>query len=145
MTMTEKQKKEIVISSRIDNLKLIDSFVDEIFATFNFSQEQYGNVLISLHEAVTNAIFHGNKKNPDKKVFISSQLEGDCLIISVEDEGSGFDYTDLPDPTKEENREKPYGRGIYLIANLTDKYEFQNNGRKIILRFNYRHQLSRLN
>jgi len=144
MTMTDKQKKEIVISSKTENLKIVDSFIDEIFATFNISQQLYGNVLISVHEAVTNAIFHGNRKNPEK-IYIRSQLQGDCLIISVEDEGNGFDHTNLPDPTKEENIEKPYGRGIYLIANLTDKYEFENNGRKIILRFNYKNLLSRLN
>ncbi len=134
----EKSKKVLIISSRIENIKLVDSFIDEIFSDFHFSEQFYGNVLISVHEAVSNAIQHGNKRNPDKKVKITSYREGECLVICVEDEGNGFDHTTLPDPTKDENLEKPYGRGIFLISNLTDKFEFSNNGRKIEMRFNYK-------
>jgi serine/threonine-protein kinase RsbW len=136
----EKSTKELVISSRIESIKLVDSFIDEIFSEFKFTEQFYGNVLISVHEAVSNAIQHGNKRNPDKKVKITSSIEGNCLIISVEDEGNGFDYSSLPDPTEEENLEKPYGRGIFLIANLTNKYEFLDNGRKIVMRFDYKNQ-----
>ncbi len=130
------KRKEMIISSKIESIPLVESFIEEVFLSFNLSEKFFGNVLISVLEAVNNAICHGNKKNPDKKVRIETYTDNECLIFSISDEGNGFDYKKLPDPTKEENLEKPYGRGIFLIANLTDKYEFQDNGTKIILRFN---------
>jgi len=145
MPGAKKQIKKITITSKIENIKIIDKLIDDVFYTFNLSQTLYGNVLISVHEAVSNAILHGNNKNPNKKVYIEFKLENECLIVSVEDEGNGFDYTKLPNPTKEKNKEKLFGRGIFLISSLTNKYEFKKNGKKIILHFNYKEQLNRIN
>ena len=140
MSKRKKQKK-LIISSKVENLNLVDSFIDEVFSNFEFSEQFYGNVLISVHEAVNNAIFHGNQNNPEKKITIESFLEDECLVITVEDEGNGFNYEDLPDPTDTENLEKPYGRGIFLISHLSDKFEFYENGRKIEMKFNLKKQL----
>ena len=59
----------------------------------------------------------------------------DRVSFTVKDEGSGFNYDSLPDPTNPENIEKPNGRGVFLMRNLADKVSFEDNGSKVILDF----------
>jgi serine/threonine-protein kinase RsbW len=86
-------------------------------------------------EAVNNAIRHGNRNDPKLNVALSLMLENDLIKFRVEDEGQGFDYHHLPDPTSPENLEKPGGRGIFLMKHLSDEVEFQDNGRVVELSF----------
>ncbi len=129
-------KKELVISSRVENLRIVEKLVDEISAENNLSSEVYGNILISCIEAANNAISHGNKLDPDKKVKIKVSIEDKKLSIITEDQGPGFDFNNIPDPTAPENIEKVSGRGIFLMKQLSDGLEFQNEGRISILTFN---------
>lgn len=126
----------MVISSRVENLRLVEKLVDEISAQNELSSEVYGNILISCIEAANNAISHGNKLDPDKSVIIKVSIEGKTLKIVTEDQGKGFDYLNIPDPTSPENIEKVNGRGIFLMKQLSDQLEFQNEGRISILTFN---------
>lgn len=121
-------KKSISIQTNIDNIVLAENFIDQICAECNISEEVYGNVLIATIESVTNAIKHGNRLDPTTFVFLDASLEGEMLVISVKDEGLGFDFTNLPDPTLPENIFKFSGRGIYLIRSLSDKVEFFEGG-----------------
>jgi serine/threonine-protein kinase RsbW len=84
---------------------------------------------------VNNAIIHGNKQNPQKKFSLSFNSAEDKITFSISDQGEGFDFTNLPDPTEPENIEKPNGRGIFLMKNLADKVEFEESGRKVNLSF----------
>ena len=84
---------------------------------------------------MTNAIYHGNKSDPNKKVSIQYQLKNNNLSFVVADEGPGFDYYNLPDPTAPENLEKECGRGIFLMKHLTDQLIFADNGRVVELNF----------
>src|SRR6185295_20202744 len=93
------------------------------------------NVLVSLSEAANNAIFHGNKLDASKKVKMKMQKEEKSLVFSVEDEGSGFNFNEVKDPTAIENLDKPTGRGIFLMRNLADKIEFFEEGRKVVITF----------
>jgi len=129
-------EKELVISSRVENLRLVEKLVDELSAENNLSTEVYGNILISCIEAANNAISHGNKLDPDKKVKMKISLKGKKLLIITEDQGPGFDFNNIPDPTAPENIEKVSGRGIFLMKQLSDGLEFQNEGRISILTFN---------
>ena len=91
--------------------------------------------MIALTEAVTNAIQHGNKYDPEKNInlqFIPNQKE---LVFTIKDQGTGFDFNNLPDPTEPNNIEKPHGRGIYLMKHLADKVEFSDSGRSVELNF----------
>lgn len=121
-------KKSISIQTNIDNIVLAENFIDQICTECNISEEVYGNVLIATIESVTNAIKHGNRLDPTTFVFLDASLEGEVLVISVKDEGLGFDFTNLPDPTLPENIFKFSGRGIYLIRSLSDKVEFFEGG-----------------
>jgi len=129
--------KNISFSSTLENIPLVEKYIDDLYEEFRFSQEIYGNILISTLEAVNNAIIHGNKKDPSKNVVIHAKIEKDkCLVLQISDQGKGFDFNNLPNPVAPENIEKPYGRGIFLIKHLADKCTFINQGQTIEIRFN---------
>jgi len=127
--------QKITFNSEISNLSLAENLVDLISYTNNISEELYGNILISITEAASNAIIHGNALDFNKKVEIVYFIENSILQIVVTDEGNGFDYNNLPDPTSSENLEKIDGRGIFLIKNLADSVSFNQKGNEITIKF----------
>jgi serine/threonine-protein kinase RsbW len=129
-------KMSIVIKSEIENLRTVEKFVDEISEELQLSNEIYGNVLIATLEADNNAIIHGNKQNKELDVFIDTKKDDSGLHMIIKDQGPGFDYNNIPDPTAPENLEKINGRGIFLMEKLSDKIEFKQNGSHVYLTFN---------
>lgn len=128
-------EKSINFPSTRDNLCYAEKFVDEVSKELGLDDEIYGNVMVSIIEATLNAIIHGNKENPKNEVNIKCILIKDNLKFTVKDCGSGFDYSNLPDPTDNANIEKPEGRGIFLIQNLSDKVTFNKGGCEIEILF----------
>ena len=129
---------KIILKSSLESINRVTSYVDEIISSVEGKlNAAYGNIIISLTEAVNNAINHGNKNNPEKKITLSYKKNETSVFFTVEDEGNGFDYTNIPDPTAPENIEKINGRGVFLMKNLVDAIEFLENGRKIKLTFNF--------
>lgn len=96
-------------------------------------EEVIFDIHVGFEEALRNAMVHGNKENPAKKVMVEADIKEDSVIISVEDEGEGFDMEMLPDPTSEENLLKEGGRGVYLINHLMDEVKYENGGTKVIM------------
>jgi serine/threonine-protein kinase RsbW len=129
------EPKEITFNSVAENIHIVEKLIDEVCETLKISEEHYGNILISMTEAVNNAIVHGNKLDPDKQVNVKVKTEDKSLHFTIEDEGPGFDYDNLPDPTAPENIEKPNGRGVFLMKNLADECSFEDNGRIVELEF----------
>lgn len=129
-------KKDIQIESKIENINLVEKLVDEISEEAQINSEVYGKILIATVEAVNNSIVHGNKEDESKKVTIEFFVEQEVVRIFVEDEGPGFDYETVPDPTIPENIENIHGRGVYLMKHLADGVEFHNEGNRVELRFN---------
>ncbi len=123
------------LSSHPSNVALVESFVQKVVRQYQLGPDLHGNILISLTEAVTNAIIHGNKKDAEKSVVIEFNKRGNKIAIQVSDEGSGFDYRSLPDPTKPENISKIGGRGVFLMCQLTDRISFYDNGSTIEMLF----------
>jgi serine/threonine-protein kinase RsbW len=99
-------------------------------------EDHYGNILIATTEAVNNAIKHGCKQKPDAMVTIQVRRSGKELCFIVKDNGKGFDYENLPDPTAPENIEREDGRGIFLMKSLADNVVFESNGAEVHLIFN---------
>jgi serine/threonine-protein kinase RsbW len=129
-------EKSLKIISKIESLRKVEKMVDELSAEYNISADIYGNILIASLEAANNAILHGNKLDEKKNVNIVFSLEENKLRIKIEDEGNGFDYKNVPDPTAPENIENVNGRGIFLMEKLSDKIEFTRNGATVELEFN---------
>ena len=128
-------RKDLKIPSEIGNLRMVEKAIDELSLALDLSDEVYGNVLVATMEATNNAIIHGNKLNPEKCVNIYIQLESKELLIHIEDQGTGFDYATVPDPTAPENLEKIHGRGIFLMERLSDEILYLEDGRIVELKF----------
>jgi serine/threonine-protein kinase RsbW len=114
---------------------MIESFIDNAKERFHLDDDIYGNIMIAVTEAVNNAIKHGNSNDKSKNVSLSLSLDDSMIRFTVKDEGRGFDYHNLPDPTAPENLEKPGGRGIFLMKHLSDEVDFKEEGRIVELSF----------
>lgn len=126
---------KIQIPSLAENIRMIESFIDNAKEKFQLDDDIYGNIMIAVTEAVNNAIKHGNKNDKSKNVALSLYLEESQIKFEVRDSGEGFDYQNLPDPTAPENLEKPGGRGIFLMKNLSDEVNFKEDGKVVELNF----------
>lgn len=125
----------IEIPSLVENIRIVESFVDNAKEEYSLSDDLYGNIMIAVIESVNNAIIHGNKADKNKNVMLSAHLQEEQIVFIVSDQGNGFDHQTLPDPTAPENIEKIGGRGIFLIKNLADEVNFKNDGRTQELTF----------
>ena len=117
------------------NISLVESFVERVIEKYKINPDKYGDILISLTEAVNNAIIHGNRKDQSKTVRIQLHKKNDSIAIRVSDEGRGFDFRNLPDPTSPENVLKIGGRGVFLMQQLSDGLRFHNNGSTVEIHF----------
>lgn len=126
---------KIQIPSIIENIRIVESFIDNSKDKFQIEDDIYGNIMVAVTESVNNAIRHGNKFDKDKNVYLTLVVNENHLKFEVEDEGHGFDTESLPDPTAVENLENPGGRGIFLMRNLSDEVKFTNNGKCVQLTF----------
>jgi len=133
MVLAENQK--LLIPSKSENIVLVEKLVDDVCDLFDIKEEIYGHILVALTEAVNNALQHGNKANPDKHIEVTFKVKNDTLYFTVKDEGIGFDFNNLADPTDPANIEKPTGRGIFLMKHLADNISFEDKGTKAILEF----------
>ena len=124
------------LPSKLESITTVENFIDNLSEKYSFSEETYANVLTCLSEAVINAIVHGNKLDESKKVYLNLEvIENKRLIFTIADEGQGFDYNNLPDPTSPENLENYSGRGVYIIKKLADQCIFNSIGNELELHF----------
>ena len=124
------------LSSSPNSICELEVFVQQLSEKYKICQERYPDILISLTEAVNNAIIHGNRENQVKEVVVEHTYNEKGLTFVVSDEGNGFDSQDIPDPTGVENLEKLGGRGVFLMRQLADRLRFTNNGRSVVIFFN---------
>lgn len=126
---------KIQIPSILENIRIVESFIDNLKDKYNFDDDIYGNIMISVTESVNNAIKHGNKLDPKKNVILSCEFDENKVMFSIEDSGDGFDISQLPDPTSPEKIEEIGGRGIFLMKHLADEVTFKENGKLVELTF----------
>lgn len=129
--------ESITINSDIEKLRVVETLVDTLSKKLGISDEVYGKILISTVEAVNNAILHGNKGNAEKLVTVNFTSDGNLFEVTVTDEGDGFEYNNLPDPTDPENIENLHGRGVFIMRSLADVIEYNDSGNQVKMRFKY--------
>lgn len=129
--------ESITINSDVENLKIVETLVDTLSKKLGIPDEVYGKILISTVEAVNNAILHGNKGDSRKLVKVDFTADGNYFNVTVTDEGEGFEYSNLPDPTDPKNIENLHGRGVFLMRNLSDEIEFNDSGNEVKMQFRY--------
>ncbi len=128
-------KKRITIESKLENICCVEKIIDEVSDEIKISADIYGKILIATIEAVNNSIVHGNKLDSSKTVDIEIYFENSNLHITISDQGNGFDYTNVPDPTTPENIENISGRGVFLMKKLADNAIFNDSGSQVDLIF----------
>ena len=135
--MTEKNFY-LEIESDPNNLITVEEFVNYFSIELKVKEEKIPGLLLSVTEATTNAIIHANRCDINKKVRINVTVENKKLIISIKDEGKGFDPKKVPDPTAPENLLKDSGRGLYLMKVYMDdlKYNVTPEGTETVLILN---------
>ena len=126
---------QIQIPSLAENIRIVESFIDNAKDKYSLDDDIYGNIMIAVTESVNNAILHGNKNDSKKNVTLKLMFEDNLIKFIITDQGNGFDYHGLPDPTSPENIDKPGGRGIFLMRNLCDEVHFNLDGREVELSF----------
>ena len=129
--------QQLIIESGLQNLPKVEQFIEELSDFYNVNNTYFGNILISLTEAVKNAIIHGNKEDMSKKVTIVFEARPTGMFFQVSDEGDGFDTVGTPDPTEiAEEEGKKIKTGLYLIKSLSDNVAFKNKGSVVEIDFN---------
>jgi serine/threonine-protein kinase RsbW len=135
MTSSTKFTNTIQIISQPESINIIEKVIDDLKNDYDIHEDSYGNILVAVTEAVNNAIQHGNQNDPSKEVKVTYEIDGDRVSFVIADQGKGFDYYNLPDPTAPENLEKPTGRGVFLMKHLADQVIFSENGKVVELYF----------
>ena len=111
----------------------VETAILEAVQRHGFDQENYFAIRTALDEALVNAIKHGNRRDPTKKVHVEANVSDQRVEIFIEDEGPGFNRGGVPDPTAEENLEKCSGRGILLMESYMDSVSWDRDGRRVRL------------
>jgi serine/threonine-protein kinase RsbW len=120
---------EVIISSALENLDLIQTLTDCITSFMRFDEDSAHWIGMSVRESVTNAIQHGNKLDVNKSVDICFEVAPDQLCISVRDQGEGFQADKVANPLDPGNLLKPSGRGIFYIRTFMDEVQFRSLSR----------------
>lgn len=129
----------LVIKSDKNELSLVEDFLEGIFRKNDLNQKNFNNVLLCVSEAILNSIYHGNDNRTEKNIEIRVIFKNnDNMFVEVRDEGEGFDYTQIDDPTLNRNIKKESGRGLHIIKSLCKKIEFRDGGSCICLDINLR-------
>ena len=106
------------------------------FAARVFEDEETGHrFVLAVSEAVTNAIEHGNASNPEKQVVAEFRVQGEQTEAVVTDQGRGFDPSAVKNPLHEQNLLRTHGRGLYIIENVADEVQYEEEGRRIRMSF----------
>lgn len=123
------------LPSRQESINKLELLIEELADKYHIADDTFANMMTCLNEAAINAIIHGNKLNPDKKVIVNAEVEGRRMIWTITDEGEGFNQNDIPDPTAPENLERLSGRGVFIIKQLADQCIFNAKGNEVELHF----------
>jgi serine/threonine-protein kinase RsbW len=123
------------LPSKYESITQLEALIEEVADKYQVTEDVFANMMTCLNEAVTNAIVHGNKQDPDKKVFINVEANTKRVIWTVTDEGEGFDYNNLADPTAPDRLEELTGRGVFILKHLADQCIFNARGNEVELHF----------
>ena len=122
--MPQERHFHLDVGSRFENIELVQVVLRDSLERLGVDEDTRHWVDVAVREAVANAIKHGNAQDPGKQVHVDLSLEGEEVVIRVEDEGVGFDPAQLRDPLAPENLLKPNGRGIFYMKSFMDDIQY---------------------
>ncbi len=124
--MTEASVVELVLESDLKNVEVAEEVARRVSGTAGFDEDDQHRIDMAVHETLINAIWHGNKNDPSKHVWLRFEIFKDRLEIRVRDQGKGYDPTAVPDPLDQENILAVSGRGIFLIRTFMDEFRVES-------------------
>ena len=124
MSEIKEKRFNLEINSDTRFLSQVEKLSEEVAAYAQMDESESDDLGIVTTELVNNAIHHGNKSNPQKKVRVSFLVNNQRIELRIKDEGNGFDPAKLKDPLAPENLMNESGRGIFLIRALMDSLDF---------------------
>jgi serine/threonine-protein kinase RsbW len=127
----QSRKIRFVITAQLDNRRDVQQQILDLVQRNGFEGQEFFAINLALEEALTNAIKHGNRSDPAKKVIVEARVTPKRVEVLVEDEGPGFDRKSVPDPTESQNLEKCCGRGILLIEAYMNRVSWDRGGRRL--------------
>jgi serine/threonine-protein kinase RsbW len=128
MQMNEKIfKSENYLKSEKSSITLVEPILEELRVSLGIKDENFYNVMIAVTEAVNNAINHGNKLHPEKTVHFLVEADDETIFVLVEDQGNGFNPTEVADCLDPENLLKSSGRGVFIIRELMDRVNINSS------------------
>lgn len=131
--MTRSEEFVVSIPSDTAEGQAVQERIIGMLEQMEFPARDVFGVRLALEEAIVNAIKHGNRMDPSKQVEISCRCDEKRVNVEIQDEGEGFNLRDVPDPTEEENLERPCGRGIMLMNAFLSKVSYNDAGNRVIL------------
>lgn len=123
------------LASTYEELERVEHLLNELQEKLGFDDEFYARLMLTVSEAATNAVVHGNELDASKKATIVAEADENTLTVTTTDEGAGFVPEKVPNPLAEENLLKTSGRGVFLMQEYADETEYQNDGRTLVLKF----------
>jgi serine/threonine-protein kinase RsbW len=117
------QAVDVYLDSTLESVDSAEELVLKVAREAGFPEEELHKISMAVRETVVNAVVHGNRYSAHKKVHLSACLDQDRLLVTVADEGSGFDPDSLPDPLAEENLLHQSGRGLLLVRAFVDEFQ----------------------
>jgi len=133
MVLKAKVQRSIEIKNDVLELERVGQQILQDVTSGGFSEEEVFAIHLALEEVLVNALKHGNKNSPDKKIAIEYDITDDKFEITVTDQGDGFEPERIPDPRDDENLCKTSGRGMLLIRSYMDKVEYNDKGNSVML------------
>ena len=116
---------EVTLESDLTKVEVAEEVARRVADTAGFDEDDQHKIDMAVHETVINAIWHGNRNDPNKHVWVRFQIHADRLEIRVRDQGSGFDPGHVADPLHEQNLLNDSGRGIFLVRTFMDEYRVE--------------------
>lgn len=126
------QLKRVIPSDPSVGSPLVNELIDAMLAREWSAAEQF-RVQLAYEEAIMNAIRHGNRNDAKKMVTVEFECDQQTVTIRIEDEGKGFNPSEVPDPTTEELLEVPGGRGVLLISEIMSEVEYNDKGNAVTM------------
>ena len=126
----------LVLGSRFENIEVAERALRDLCDAAGCDGDDLYWVVTALREAIANAVRHGNRAQPERKVHVDYSVDRCTVTIRVEDEGEGFDPAAVPDPTVPENLLRPSGRGIFYMQQFMNRVEFgrsTNGGTSVLM------------
>ena len=120
-----KGRRSFKLSSTMDSVGEVEAAADQLAIEAGLDEEQRFHIAMAVREAAINAVLHGNEYDPTRQIEVALENTGNDLVISIADQGQGFDPDKVPDPLAQENLLRGTGRGIFLIRSLMDEVHFR--------------------